>query len=69
MSEFWLDNNSPSPPPRGAGFQNIWLSTLQHVRWWDGATNDTAKTWWLYLGVISLVVGCIYFLVAMGGSK
>jgi hypothetical protein len=38
-------------------------------RWWGGAASDTAKTWWLYLGVTSLVIGCIYFLVAMGVSE
>ena len=38
-------------------------------RWWGDATSDTAKTWWLYLGVISLLVGSIYFLVAFGASE
>jgi hypothetical protein len=34
-------------------------------RWWGDATTDTAKRWWLYLGMISLGTGCVYLRAAI----
>ena len=44
------------------------ISTFLPVRmsrWWGHTTSATARRWWLYLGVIYLVTGCVYLLAAI----
>jgi hypothetical protein len=37
-------------------------------RWWGEATEESAKSWWLYLGITSFGVGCIYLIAGLGVS-
>ena len=44
------------------------ISTFLPVRmsrWWGDTTSAIARRWWLYLGVIYLVTGCVYLLAAI----